>query len=236
MAIEMDHLGTLVLATGALGTAAFGVVEGLKWTRVGTLGFDKLTGLLGESLWACLKRAYGPNHEVYIKALYRQDRTAGDLPRALRQGARIGLSADLAAELTKEFGEVVTGDCLKEIVEAMADGEELSDEQRGRLGRFELAVDARIDAAMAQANAAYVGYVRMLASGIAVALALFAASILAGESGPSFAGWKECFLCSLNYYFRALLVGLAAVPLAPIAKDLVNALKAAGDAIRRKVR
>ena len=236
MAIEMDHLGTLVLATGALGTAAFGVVEGLKWTRVGTLGFDKLTGILGESLLSCLERAYGPNPKAYLEALYRQDRTAGDLPRALRQGARIGLSPNLAAELAKEFGKVVAGKRLERIVQAMADGQELSDQQRGLLGRFELAVDARIDAAMARANAAYVGYVRMLASGVAVALALFAASILAGESGPSFAGWKECFSCSLNYYFRAFLVGLAAVPLAPIAKDLVNALKAAGDAIRRKVR
>jgi hypothetical protein len=36
----------------------------------------------------------------------------------------------------------------------------------------------------------------------------------------------------LNDLFRAVLVGIAAVPLAPIAKDLVSALQSASSALR----
>ena len=36
----VNHIGTVVLAVGALGTASFGIVEGLKWTAIGTIGFN----------------------------------------------------------------------------------------------------------------------------------------------------------------------------------------------------
>lgn len=43
-------LATMVLATGALGTAPFGVVDGLKWTRLGESGFPTIKKLLGPEL------------------------------------------------------------------------------------------------------------------------------------------------------------------------------------------
>lgn len=226
MPLIMDHLPAFVLATGALGTAAFGIVEALKWTDVGLFGFGRLTKVLGAPFLECLKRAYGPNQEAYLKALYRKGRTSGDLPRVLRQGARIGLHAEAATALADEFGQVVPAADLDEIVGAIAQGNDLTEAQRRVLGRFELAMDARIDAAMALADTAYVGQVRMLASGVAILLALIVAGVYSYTNQAN----------DHVYWFVAFLVGVAAVPLAPIAKDLAEALKAAGRAIGRKAR
>ena len=228
MAIEWTDLVAVVLATGALGTAAFGIVEAFKWTRVGLFGFGKLTATLGDPFLACLTHAYGPKQEAYLKALYRQGRTSGDLPRTLRQGARIGLHPQAVTQLAGDFGAVMPADGLDEILDAMTQGYDLTEAQRRVLARLELAMDARIDAAMALADTAYVGRVRMLASVVALLLALTAAYLYASMNGSDNSGGV--------YWIRAILVGVAAVPIAPMAKDLARALKVAGKAIGPKAR
>jgi hypothetical protein len=104
---------------------------------------------------------------------------------------------------------------LKEAARAVEAGQELPIELRNVLGRFELAVDARIDAALTLALDRYVRAVKWAASLVALIIALSVGIYL-------------------NRIFEGLIVGLAAVPLAPIAKDLVSALKAASDAIRAR--
>lgn len=74
----------MVLAAGALGTAAFGIVEGLKWTRLGELGFSKIEETLGSALMPALKVAYGPQYVSLLRAQYRQGRGKGELPRRSR--------------------------------------------------------------------------------------------------------------------------------------------------------
>ena len=48
----------MVLAAGALGTAAFGIVDGLKATAIGAAGFARLSAMLGP-LKTALAKAYG---------------------------------------------------------------------------------------------------------------------------------------------------------------------------------
>ena len=218
----MEDLGTMVLATGALGTASFGIVEALKWTRVGLCGFGQLRRILGDEVMGCLRRAYGPNVVEYLQALYREGRTSGELPRTLRQGARIGLTKEAAGELAHQFGAVVNRQALEDVAQKLVTGEDLSDSERGLLGRFELALDARIDAALSRANTSYVGGVRILASLVALGMAV--------------AAWSWLLDGKTVELYKAVLVGVAAVPLAPIAKDVVSALKSAGTAIGRKAR
>ena len=88
---------------------------------------------------------------------------------------------------------------------------------RNVLGRFELAVDTRVDAALTLAQSHYVGATRITASVFALLIALAVGIYLGGD-----------------YIFQAILVGIAAVPLAPIAKDLAAALQSASKAIRLK--
>jgi hypothetical protein len=205
----MEDIGTIVLATGALGTAAFGIIEALKWTRLGHAGFGSITKLLGPLL-NTYAIAYGPDWERLLRAQYRGDRA--ELARVLRQGVRVGLTTDNAPDLANFLGTVDPAE-LSEAATRAAQGDELPAELRNVLGRFELAVDSRIDAALALAREHYTGTARVAASAVALGIAITVGIML-------------------NDLFRAVLVGVAAVPLAPIAKDLVSALQATSAALR----
>lgn len=210
----IDHLGAAVLAAGALGTAAFGIVEGMKGTRfVGEAGFSTLLKLL-EPLLDALKKAYGRDDtERLLRAQYRGD--SRELARILRQGVRLGLTPQNAAATARALG-VVDPDKLVQVALAIEAGRELTSDERNILGRFELAVDARIESAMTLALDRYRRTVIVIASFTAIAIALFVGRQLAVPQLQSF------------------IVGLAAVPLAPIAKDVAAALKAAADALRAR--
>lgn len=213
----LDNLGALALATGALGTAAFGIVEGLKrWRFQGEAGFDVILEVLGPIL-DTLTRAYGPDTERLLRAQYRGDQK--ELARVLRQGARIGLAPDNAEKIGQALG-IVDAKLLKTAAAAVDEGQDLPPELRNVVGRYELAVDARIDAALTLAQARYATASRISASIIALTIAI--------AVGLTYGGTPE--LIGL-----AVLVGLAAVPLAPIAKDVVSAVKAASDALRAKL-
>jgi uncharacterized membrane protein YuzA (DUF378 family) len=210
----MENLGTIVLAVGALGTASFGIVEALKWTFIGLFGYGQIGTILGMPVFAALRVAYGPQAEALLKAQYRAGRMSGELPTTIRQGVRVGLTPSTAGDLAKSLG-VVDEAALREVATLVQNGTELNDSQRGVLGRFELALDARIDAALALADSRYTGYIRLVASFVAIAIAL-AVGALQGAS-----------------MLTAFIVGLAAVPVAPVAKDLANALQSAATALKR---
>lgn len=209
----MDNLGTIILATGALGTAAFGIVEALKWTRLGEAGFGSINRVLGPIL-ELVRAAYGPDFQSLLRAHYRGDQR--ELTRVIRQGVRVGLTPGNASEAAKFLG-MIDGDKLAEAARLVAEGRELPAELRNVLGRFELAVDTRVDAALTLAQSRYAGATRITASAFALLIALAVGIYLGGDN-----------------IFKAILVGIAAVPLAPIAKDLVTALQSASKAIRLK--
>ncbi|MDA1080399.1 MAG: hypothetical protein O2973_01790 [Gemmatimonadetes bacterium] len=139
------------------------------------------------------------------------------MARTLRQGARVGLNARNAADVAQFLG-VVDGAALAAAVAAAERGDELTPAERGIIGRYELAVDARIDAALIMAQARYVGVVRMLSSLVAVAIALVVGRMMEDVSLTT-----------------AAIVGIAAVPLAPIAKDVASGIQAASKAMRGRV-
>lgn len=206
----MENIGTIVLATGALGTAAFGIVEALKWTRVGYAGFSKLKSML-KPIWGALGVAYGKHFEEVLRGQYKGDQS--ELSRTLRQGVRIGLTENNAEEISTWLGLKHT-QRMREVAAKLEAGADISDEERNILGRFELAIDARVDAAMTLAQNQYTGKLRFGASCLALLIALSVGIYL-------------------NMLFLAIIVGLSAVPLAPIAKDLSSALQAAVQALRR---
>ncbi len=230
-------LPQLVLATGALGTAAMAIVEMLKWTRLGTAGYGRIAKMLGQPYVRALEVAYGPDCSSFLQEIYRMGRGSGEFRRTLRQGLRIGFTPDTAAAMAETVGVVASAD-LQGVARALAAGQasgddmqevgadaayaseasddtagELTDRQRGILGRFELAVDARIDAALALAEADYVAAAQATAAAVSIVLAV------ATSMNMDVAWW------------RGLLVGVAAVPLAPIAKDVTKGLRAASQAL-----
>lgn len=85
----MDTIGIIVLATGALGSAAFGIVEGLKvWKVLGEAGFATIWRVLGPIV-KTLTVAYGTDAERIMRGHYRGE--SRELARVIRQGVRTGL-------------------------------------------------------------------------------------------------------------------------------------------------
>src|SRR5262245_7176529 len=101
-----EYLGTAALAVGALGTASYGIVDGLKiFSWIDLAGFERLFsgGVRGRRwLWPhrsgldplvpALEAAYGDDAMHMLKAQYRSGRSKGDITRSLRQGVRIGFA------------------------------------------------------------------------------------------------------------------------------------------------
>jgi hypothetical protein len=209
-----DHLAEAVLAAGALGTAAFGIVEGLKvFPWLAEAGFVVIRRFLAP-VQIALDVAYGPDSIGLLKAQYRGD--TSELMRVIRQGVRIGLTPENAEQIAAALN-VVNGQQLKKAAEEVRAGDELSNDSRNVLGRFELAVDARIDAGLTLAHDHYVRTVKISATVVALAVAVVVARLLGVPT------------------LHGIIIGLAAVPLAPIAKDVVTAIKAAAEGLRARV-
>ena len=177
-------------------------------------------------LLPALKLAYGDEVMEVFRAQYRNGRAKGDLPRTLRQGVRIGLGMMpreeiirlvLALGIAPETAELAADALvLARRMRPPAAGEPpsippvtISDDQRAALARLETTIDARIDAALCLADNQYVTQTRLYAMGVAIAIAF----------GVGLHMNQDPVVC--------LLVGLLAVPLAPIAKDLASALQSA---------
>lgn len=207
------ELTNAILATGALGTAAFGVVEALKFTPMGNAGFGVAIRQLG-SLREALHVAYGDEYRDLLRGQYRSD-DRELLGRSLRQGVRVGMT-DMNAESIAKFLGSMDKAQLASAIRAAEAGADLTAGQRNIIGRFELAADARIDSALALARARYVDTARLAASVVALTLAL-----VVGANMPDVT------------MVQAFIVGLAAVPLAPIAKDVASGIQAAAKALRK---
>jgi hypothetical protein len=133
---------------------------------------------------------------------------------------QLGLTAGNAAALA-EAGQV-SGPALKRIVTALEEGKELTPEQLNALGRFKATIEARVDAAYDRAEQVYRNSARFAAGLVSIALAVAAALMLYDVDSPNDLG-------------LAVLVGLIAVPLAPIAKDVASAIGTAANALGRRV-
>lgn len=234
-------LTTLALATGALGTAAFGVVEGLKWTPwIGLAGFPTLWDRLGP-LTQALTVAYGPAARDLIADRYRGD--AGELARLLRQGVRVGLTPGNAVAISGFLG-TLDGAALRAVLEKRdaanaappdpATGQSpapaVSTTERALLARYELAADARIEAAMIVAQVRYTAVARGAAT-VAAILMAFAATAALRASEPIPADGAPDLRTGWQW---ALIIGICAVPVAPIAKDLASGLSAATRALKAR--
>jgi len=183
-----ENLSTIVLATGALGTAAFGIVEGLKrWNFIGEAGFSVMRTLL-DPIFVTLKSAYGDDVETLLRAQYRGE--PAELTRVVRQGARLGLRPDNAERVARALG-MINPQKLTAAAVAIEAGDELPADLRNVVGRFELAVDARVQAACTLASDHYETTAKIAASVVAIIIAIVV-------------GIQQ------HQLFKAFLVGIAA--------------------------
>lgn len=238
----VNYLGTASLAAGALGTASYGIVDGMKvvaWFDLA--GFERLFAsgrrwpishrATLDSLLPALRAAYGDETIGLLRAQYRAGRGQGELPRTLRQGVRLGfgmLDADaivgcaVGLGLPRPIAEMASEALvLARRQRAPASGEApvppppIGEDSRAALARMETAIDARIDAALALADKEYGTQSKVHATAVALAIA-FGVGLYLQQP------WWAC-----------LIVGLAAVPIAPVAKDIATAISEAVKVFRR---
>lgn len=241
----LEQLAVIVLAVGGLGTAAMGVVEGLKISTIAgrkptrQLGFDEIEDRM-KVFSKVFRAAYGPDPWEVLCAQYCGSREG--VATALRQGVRVGLTKSNAPDVAETLGwDKAGGKALAKAAEAArtplgVDEDALSapkrkdlENARLTLGQYELAMDARIDAAMAMANSRYSSGVRMRALYVSVAIALFVAVALLISDDNS-----GSFSTIVRYIVGGIVVGLAAVPMAPVAKDVTAAIQHAATALRKR--
>jgi hypothetical protein len=213
---NLDKVIALIAATGGLGLAAMSLVDAFKAIPgggVSRIGFSHIRKVL-KLFDTVLAQAAGKAWETVILSHWINGRTRADQIGVIRSLLRLGLNPETSAQLVA-IGNVEAAPFAK-AAEKLVKGQALTEAEVNLIGRVEAAVEARLDAAFDLGDQSYRNASRVLAGLIAVILAVAASLILKEPHGVG----------------AGILVGLLAVPIAPIAKDLVSALTAAAGAVK----
>lgn len=213
----------IITAIGALGTAAFGLLEAAKpvipsINRIGFGGIRRTVGALTprDSGGAAPPNAL-PQAGILDSLLsnWINGTDLGSQKAIAKSLIKLHMSAGNAQALA-QIANVDAG-ILEQVATCIASGTALEQPQSDVYARFDLIVTAQLDECYQRADQNYRNWTRALAAGIAVLLALAGGWVLLGTG--AFLWHREMA--------EALLIGLLATPLAPIAKDLSTALATA---------
>ncbi|WP_298325743.1 hypothetical protein [Asticcacaulis sp.] len=264
----IEHAGAVILATGAVGTAASALVDASRGLLpnggVSACGYrhirdvydalePALSVALGQS-WEPVLRGYwlnGTPHEQQINTVIAMVRLGlnDDNPQALLDrllntsapGVRLAAASETggtpvevaslkdAVRLIKNppappSVEPDVAMTLEAVEPEVTRAEALRTQQAfDALGRFDALVRARLEAAFELAAHDYRAKARLSAAAVSLGLAL--------ACGAAFA-YADDTVPEGVVFAGAAILGLLAVPLAPIAKDLTSTLRAASDALK----
>ena len=226
----IDIQGTLtavvaaITAIGALGTAASGLVDATKafGGGVSNVGFNKIKKALepfkpalanAQSDWTAAIRA------SWINGVAKEEQKA-----AATSLIRLGLTPANAAALAASCK--VDPVALQAVITAIDTGAPpLRPDQINLLGRFNAAIGATMDGAFELADQQYRNASKVWAGVAAVGLAVWGGGLLSGaHSFGDFFTYPD--------FAKALMAGVIAVPLAPVAKDLTSSVQAAVTAMK----
>jgi hypothetical protein len=230
IALNGMALSKVITAIGGLGTAAFGLVDALKAVipginRIGLKHIQQVATDLtpersdvnsaGAALPAKpLNALPRKNILATLEANWVNGNDLASQKAIAKSLVKLHLSADNAAALADKTN--VDPEVLKQVATSISTGTSLTQPQTDVYSRFDLIVTAMLDEAYQLSDQAYRNGTRGLAALFAVMLALAGGWALDGTT-----------FWSSNQVGLAILVGLLATPLAPIAKDLSSALAAA---------
>lgn len=217
--LSITQLIMMITAIGALGGAAFSLVDATKafWGGVSNVGMSGLCRALSPfapALAAALGQSSAATWQQVVRAHWINGRPRDEQKAIVKSLIRLGLSPETAGSL--ERAAHVREGALVTVAAKLEGGSELTDADVNVLGRLDASIEAQLDAAYDRADQSYRNVSRALAGLVAIGLAFAAETVLQRPDK-----WME-----------SLLVGLIAVPLAPIAKDLASALQSAVAATR----
>lgn len=219
--VLMDNYGVIIAAIGALGTAASGLVDSTKllpaFVNVSRRGQHVLNVALLPFAPA-LSSVLGTGWLEAIMGHWINGEPRIDQKNRAKSLIRLGLSSKNCSAIATA-GHVDEG-ALKKAIDRLEQGQDLDTANINVLGRLDASVDAILDAAYEHADQQYRNMAKVLAGVVSVALA-----IAGNVSINGYDHWA-------NNLGVAALVGVVAVPLAPVTKDLTTALQNAVKAMR----
>jgi hypothetical protein len=214
---SLETLTQTVAAIGGLGTAAFGLVDASKalWGGVNHIGFSRIEQTVKSLTPSSPNNALS---QVKILATLKANWFNGTDLAGQKSIAKSLIKLNLSSGNAGALADATNVDktVLAEIAECIAKDTSLTATQSDVYARFDLIVTALLDETYQRADNSYRNWTRMLAALVAVGLAIVGGSTLS----PA-VEWPQ-----------AVIVGLLATPLAPIAKDLSTALATAVNAMQ----
>ncbi len=256
----LDSITNVIAAIAALGTASFGLVDATKafWGGISRVGFSHIqrrvqqlfkpgTPVNDRTTPLALGAILGTLRANWINGTALADQKA--IAKSL-------LKLCLSPETAKEFAEAtgVDGKLLASVAVKLTPKERptqekthsqkkakdqekaLTEEEADLFGRFDLILTALLDEGYQRADQCYCDGTKLLAGIFSVAIALFAGWDLHHQGIPLLATASITQTCHCYWghsdMWMALLVGILATPLAPVAKDLTNAVNAGVDAVQ----
>jgi hypothetical protein len=249
MTFTLTNLTSAITAIGALGTAAFGIVDATKLVGggVSSSGFCFIRSVLqilapdatvqANDISATSQKAI----QATARANWINGMALGDQKSALKALIKLRLNADTAPNLAKLMGvdtamltsvaiKLAGGDPDPTIDVAAAVGPAavgpapLTPVELDIYGRFDLLLSMTLGRALQQADQRYRNTAKVAAGFVAVILAEVAAFSMWGSTFKGTSFWV--------LFTQALVAGLLATPLAPIAKDLASSLTTAAKAVQ----
>jgi hypothetical protein len=222
------EVGPTIIAIGALGTAAFALVDATKIGRNGGIsnsgfafiqdavreffpgGKRRIKSSSGETL-TDVEKLLNILHSQWISGVALSDQKA--IAKSLIKLRLTHQTADAYAAAT-----LVDRSVLRTVATKITQGAELTQQEMNALGRFDLALTAILDEGYQRADQRYRNSTKVLASVVAVVLAMLGGFTMVDVPA------REYFMGSDIWTFA--LAGIFATPLAPIAKDVASALQA----------
>jgi hypothetical protein len=220
----LSNLPAAVIAIGALGTAAFGLVDALKALPGGGIsraGFKFIRQVI-ETLAPSVPslEASGLGRESMLHTLLSQwinGTATSDQVNIAKSLIKLRLTPETAPALAAATG--VDPTILTQVAQSIATGTSLTTQQSDVYGRFDLLLTTLLDQAYQRADQRYRNTAKFWAIPISVVIAVAAAHNLPAGTAPV-STWA------------AVLVGLIATPLAPIAKDIASAIQTGAQALQ----
>jgi hypothetical protein len=218
--LQLQHV---ITAIGGLGTAAYGLVDAAKSAfkginRVGLAHIHEVVAELAPEGASSGAPVNALPQAGILKSLEANWVNGVDLAsqKAIAKSLlKLHLNPENAAAVAIKTS--VDPAALSAVAGKISSGDSLSQQESDAYARFDLIVTALLDEAYQVSDQVYRNWTRSFAAAVAVALAV--------AGGWSLVGTAQFW--SSSDWILALLVGLLATPLAPIAKDLSSALATA---------
>jgi hypothetical protein len=217
----LQSLPDIVTAVGGLGTAAFGLVDSTKvfWGGVNRIGFKRISTSV-TSLTAKLPTGLTQERIIgTLRANWYNGTALGDQKAIAKSLIKQGLNPANALQLASATG--VDKDLLTSVATKIQTGTSLLQTESDVYSRFDFVLTAMLDECYQHADQSYTNWTRVWASFFALVLAFVGGAILHQNAGNTLP-----YLHSTDMEI-AIVAGILATPLAPIAKDLSSALAAA---------